>query len=460
MVVALKLRSKADTEAEIAERSGPIEQARYVCGIGAMQTAAAIPRVIPITHCGPGCADKQYNALAFCNGYQGGGWGGGGVAPSTNATQREVIFGGTERLNELIDSSLSILEADLFVVVTGCIPDLVGDDVGSVVRGFQKRGDPVVYAETGGFRGNNFIGHEVVTRAIIDQYVGPYTGEREVGLVNVWSLLPYQNTFWRGDLAEIKRLLEGIGLRVNLLFGPDSEGVAEWKAIPQAEFNLVLSPWLGLQTAEHLEAKYGQPFLHLPVIPIGAKQTGEFLRAVAAHAGISEAAEAFIAAEERKYYTYIEAFSEFYSQYRWGLPSKFAIASDAAYALAISKFAVRQLGILPARIVITDNPPVEYREAIVAEFRTLDHDVSVDIEFAEDSFTIHELIREAKFGHKPPLILGSTWERDLAKDMKGFIVEVSFPASYEVVVARSYVGYRGALALIERIYTTIVGRSA
>jgi nitrogenase molybdenum-iron protein beta chain len=196
MVVALKQRTTGLPG--VSEQPGPIEQLRYACSIGAMQTAAAIPRVIPITHCGPGCADKQHNALTGANGNQGGGWGGGGVAPSTNASQREVIFGGTERLEELIEATLQILEADLFVVVTGCIPDLVGDDVGSVVRGFQSRGAPVVYAETGGFRGNNFTGHEVVTRAIIDQFVGAYDGPRELGLVNLWSLLPYQNTFWRG----------------------------------------------------------------------------------------------------------------------------------------------------------------------------------------------------------------------------------------------------------------------
>ena len=458
MVVALKQRN---TELPgDNEQLSTIEQLRYACSIGAMQTAAAIPRVIPITHCGPGCADKQHNALVGANGNQGGGWGGGGVAPSSNATQREVIFGGTERLEELIEATLQILEADLFVVVTGCIPDLVGDDVGSVVRGFQSRGAPVVYAETGGFRGNNFTGHEVVTRAIIDQFVDAYDGPREAGLVNLWSLLPYQNTFWRGDLAEIKRLLEGIGLRVNLLFGPDSAGVSEWQAIPRAQFNLVLSPWLGLDTAKHLELKYGQPFLHIPQIPIGAKAAGEVLREIAAFAGISDTAEPFIVEEEWKCYLYIEAFSEFYSQYRWGLPARFAIAADAAYALALSKFALRQLGLLPASVVVTDNPPIEYRDTIVAEFRALDHDTTSEVEFLEDSYLIHERIRAADFGHKPPLILGSTWERDLAKEIKGILLEVAFPASYEVVLTRSNVGYRGALTLLEQIYSTTVRRTA
>ncbi len=440
---------------------GPIEQVRYACALGAMQSVAAIPRAIAITHCGPGCADKQCGALAFNNAYQGGGWGGLGVAPSTNATQREVIFGGEDRLRELITHTLDLMEADLFVVLTGCIPDLIGDDVPSVVKDFQARGAPMVYAGTGGFRGNNYTGHEVVTRAIIDQFAGPYEGPRETGLVNLWSPLPYQDPFWRGDLTELKRLLEGIGLRVNVLFGPGSAGVSEWRAIPRAQFNLVLSPWLGLATAQHLEAKYGQPFLHIPAPPIGGKQTSGVLRRIADFAGLPEPqVEAFIAAEERDYYGYIEAFSEFYSQYRWGLPARFAAVGDAATALALSSFAVRQLGLVPAVVVITDNTPAEHREAVSAAFHALDHDISIEPVFAEDSYEVHAAIRAADFKRKPPLIFGSTWERDLAKELRGFILEVGFPASYEVVLSRGYAGYRGALTLIEHIYTTAISRSA
>ncbi|CUH97007.1 hypothetical protein P22_3133 [Propionispora sp. 2/2-37] len=442
-------------------RTNSIQQIRYVCSIAAMHSAAAIPGVIPIVHCGPGCADKQFMNVGFYNGFQGGGYGGGAVVPSTNSSEKDVVFGGEERLRQLIASSLTILDADLFVVLTGCIADLVGDDVGSVVGEFQEQGVPIVYAETGGFKGNNFTGHELVTRAIIDQYVGAYDGPKQQGLVNVWSLLPYHNTFWRGDLAEVKRILEGIGFTVNILFGTESQGVSEWKRIPQAQFNLVLSPWLGLQTVRHLAEKYGQPFLHVPVIPIGAQETSRFLRQVAEFAGLDPAkTEAFIQAEEKMYYRYLEDFADFYAEYWWGLPAKFAVVGDSAYNLAITKFLVNQLGVIPGKQIITENPPEEYREAIRKQYHSIAEDVSTDVEFEEDSYHIHQILRRTNFGHKPPIIFGTTWERDLTKEMKGSIVEIGFPASYEVVLSRSYIGYRGALSLIEKIYTTTVSASA
>jgi nitrogenase molybdenum-iron protein beta chain len=440
-------------------KSESISRARYGCAVGAMQSAVAIPGTMPIADCGPGCADKQYASLAFYNGFQGSGYGGGASHPSINTTEKEVVFGGNDRLRELIQASTKVLKADLFVVTTGCISDIVGDDVASVVGEFQRRNVSVVYAETGGFMGNNFIGHEVVVKAVIDQYVGDFSGEKEQGLVNIWTELPYQNTFWRGDLAEIKRVLEGIGLKVNILFGHGSGGVEEWKTIPKAQFNIVIHTWLGLSVAEHLSEKYGQPFLHFPTIPIGSIATGNFLRDVGKYAKIdSKKVESFIESEERDYYKYMEEFSEFFSEYFFGVPSKFAVVTDSAYALAITKFAVNQLGLIPVKVILTENPPEEHRESIREQFRSIADGVSIEAEFIEDGFVIEEEIRNSD--RKPAILFGTTWDRDIAKEVGAGVVEVSFPASYEVVLSRSYVGYRGALSLIEKIFTVTIGASA
>ncbi|MHB8064526.1 MAG: nitrogenase component 1 [Ruminiclostridium sp.] len=440
-------------------KTNSISRPRYGCAIGAMYTASAIPRVMPITHCGPGCADKQYVSLAFYNGFQGGGYSGGAVPPSANISEKEVVFGGNERLRELIQGSIKIMDADLFVVLTGCIPDIVGDDIPSVVSEFQKKGVPIVYAETGGFRGNNLIGHEIVVRAIIDQFVGDYKGHKIQNIVNVWTEVPYQNTYWRGDLSEIKRILEGIGLTVNILFGHDSKGVSEWKDIPRAAFNLVISPWVGLEIAEYLQEKYEQPYLHIPAIPIGALETSEFLRKVSEFAKLdSDKTEAFIKKEEENYYKYLEDFSDFYSEYWWGVPARFAVVSDSAYNLAITKFLVRQLGLISVRQIITENTPEKYKEQIREEFRHIDHDVSIEVEFLEDGYQIEESLRTAP--EKPAIIFGTTWDRDIAKELKGNIVEIGFPSSYEVVLSRSYVGYRGALSIIEKIFTAAISASA
>ena len=56
-------------------------------------------------------------------------------------------------------------------------------------------------------------------------------------------------------------------------------------------------------------------------------------------------------------------------------------------------------------------------------------------------------------------MFGSTWEAAVAGEIGAPLVEISYPATDEVVIARSYVGYRGALQLLERTYTTVVRQS-
>jgi len=73
------------------EQTNTIGKPRYGCAIAALYTAIAIPGVVPITHCGPGCVDKQSSAFSVANGMQGGG---GAVVPSVNAGEKEIVFGG------------------------------------------------------------------------------------------------------------------------------------------------------------------------------------------------------------------------------------------------------------------------------------------------------------------------------------------------------------------------------
>jgi nitrogenase molybdenum-iron protein beta chain len=83
----------------------------------------------------------------------------------------------------------------------------------------------------------------------------------------------------------------------------------------------------------------------------------------------------------------------------------------------------------------------------------------VEVSFTEDGYIVQKLLRETDFGQKRPLLLGTGWERATAKQLNGFLVEIGLPATGEVVLSRSNVGYRGALTLIERIYSTILTAS-
>ncbi|HEX3015334.1 MAG TPA: nitrogenase component 1 [Desulfobacteria bacterium] len=431
-----------------------IEQPRYSCALGAQQSVIAIKRAVPIVHAGPGCSGKIQQLIG-----QGEGYAGGSTIPCTNSSESEIVFGGEDKLRGVINGAFKVIDADLFVVLTGCTAEIVGDDVGQITKDFQDSGRPIVYAETGGFKSNNYISHETVVNAIVNQYVDKFASEKAPkigGLVNVFATLPYQDPYWNGNLIELKRILEGIGLKVNILFGEESGGVSEWLTIPQAEFNILVSAWSGLEIVKHLKDKYGTPYYHFPYLPIGGAETSKFLRGVAEFGGLDTAkAETFISSEEAKFYAYIERTADFMLEFRYGIPRTFYTILDAGYAVGFAKYLVNELGIIPARQYVVDDTPEKYQEAVREQFRQISELRSADVTFSIDGGQIQAEIRKNPAKNRA-LILGSGWERDLANDIGADLLTVSVPVTYRLVLNCGYAGYNGGLRAIEDIYDRVL----
>jgi nitrogenase molybdenum-iron protein beta chain len=432
-----------------------IQSPRHGCALGGQQTVVAIERAIPILHAGPGCGAKLHRGLALAGGYQGAGYAGADAMPCTNMIEKDVVFGGTDKLRDVIEGTLKIMDGDFFVVLTGCTADIIGDDVGSVVGEFQDQGIPIVYAETGGFKGDAYKGHELVLQAIITQHLKPVS-QKEKGLVNIFASVPRHDPFWEGDLQELRELLAGIGLKANILFGFSSGGIKALNAIPAAEFNLVVSPYIGLKTAELLLEKFATPYLHIPVLPAGGRETSKFLRIVAEFAGtVSPETEAFIARKEAEFYHYIVRAADVLTEYRLNQPKRFYNINDAAHALAFSKFLVNELGYFPIHQYITEDVPEEYQEAIAGYFQELAPGIASEVTFTQDGGKIIEEIT----GSKPlttPLLLASSWEVDIAKNINGLHVSAALPIIDRLILKRTYVGYTGGLNLVEDIYSRLL----
>lgn len=434
-----------------------IEQPRYTCALGVQQSVLAIPRAIPILHSGPGCSSKV-SAIKNSAGQQGEGYAGGAHVPCSNATENDVVFGGERRLHETIQGALKVMDGDLFVVLTGCTADIVGDDVPSVVNDYKEEGYPIIQVETGGFKGNNYYGHNLFLKEMIEQYVGEGKPKVRKGLVNVFSVIPYQNPNWRGDLEVIKQLLVSIGLEVNILFGHESKGVSEWKDIPNAQFNLVLSPWVGLEAAELLHKKYKTPFLHYPVVPVGSEETSRFLRTVGDFAEIEkDKVEEIIRKQEERFYKYFVDTADFFTEIKNGLPYELYTIADATYGLGVSKFLIQELGYTPKRAFLIDHVPERYKGFITSEFEKLDIEYVGNVHYEEDGGRIESIIRKDKNRPQKTLILGSQWENDLANEIEAAITYLSIPILENLILNKSYFGYGGGLRLIEDIYSNIIG---
>lgn len=426
-----------------------LDKQRYKCALGAMQTVQAIERALPILHSGPGCAQKLSENTGSS------GYFSPNIFPCTSINEKDVVFGGVKKLDSTIENSLKVIDADLYVVLTGCIPEIVGDDSGEVVSRFEDAKKPVIYAPTAGFKGNNYKGHEQVIDAIIEQYLTK-SDKTKKGLVNIWADVPYQDLFWLGNLRELENLVRELGLIPNTIFG-FRRGIDNINKIPEAEFNLLVSPWVGLGNMKKMEQKLGIPYLHYPTLPIGATQTSHFLRTVGKFAGVEEEkVESVIKEHEDYYYYLIERYADLFLENRV-INKQFSVIADAQYALGITKFLANDLGLVPAKQFVVDDTPKKFRDQITEEFKKLNFGLEAEVSFETDGYKIHEEIRQHDY-HGYPLILGGYYEKEVTEDLKGNFLNISWPVQDKVVFDSCYVGYTGGIKLIEDIYTVAVQR--
>ena len=159
-----------------------LDQPRYKCALAAMQTVHAITGAIPILHSGPGCAAKLNDNNGTSGRFS------PNIFPCSSVSEKEVVFGGTGKLRSTIENALKVIDADLFVVLSGCTSEIIGDDIEEVAGNFADAEKPVLWAKTPGFKGNNYLGHDWILKSIFEQYLED--GETEKGLVNLFVSPP------------------------------------------------------------------------------------------------------------------------------------------------------------------------------------------------------------------------------------------------------------------------------
>ncbi|WP_407436899.1 nitrogenase component 1 [Treponema sp.] len=423
-----------------------IDQPRYKCALAAMQTIQSIPGAVPILHSGPGCASKLNDNSGS------GGHFAPNAYPCSLVSEKEVVFGGIKKLRNTVENALNVMDAQLFVVISGCTTEIIGDDIQEVAEDFFTIERPVIWAKTPGFKGNNYLGHDWILKSIFEQYLTKLETKPKIkGLVNIFAGTPQQDPFWLGNLRELEKLIKSIGLISNTIFGA-GRSLENIKKIRQAEYTILVSPWVGSESAEYLEKEFDIPLLKYPVLPIGAAETSKFLRTVGefCHAD-KDLVEKVIREKESEYYYYLERFAD--TLLETGLLGKrFSIVSEAQYTLAITKFLVNDLGFFPLTQFITDDTPEKYRNKITEEFKKLNYDISAEVEWSTDGNAIHKKIKALDF-EGIPLIIGSYWEKEIAKEIKGRYVNISYPVINRLVINGSIAGYSGGLKLLEDIYS-------
>jgi nitrogenase molybdenum-iron protein beta chain len=437
-----------------------IERAKFSCALGgALTTIAGIPRVVPIVHAAGGCAAALSGTYNLASGYRGTGYCGGTMIPTSNISENNIVFGGEKRLEEQIENSLRILDADLYVVVTGCQVEIIGDDAVGVARRFKDK--KVIGASTPGFLGNTFKGYDAVLNAIITEVI-ELSEIKEEKTINILGVVPGHDVFYRGNLDEIKRLLGLIGVKVNTFFGT-GESIAAIRNYGKASLNVVLSSRAGVVPAKIFKNVHNIPYIQAD-LPIGPTGTEEFLKIIGAALNIDELLiHRVIKKEKEIYYSFLERIVDIYSDIdfqRYAL-----IVADSYYAFALTRFIANDLGWIPHFTSINDIEEESEQQSYLAKFEAINSETKPSVYFEQNAGITLKEIRNSWPNNKnqkyydalgPAYVIGSGIERGLADKIGAGFLSVAFPVSNRVILNKGYAGFTGGLTLIEDLISTLV----
>lgn len=429
--------------------SKSIERGRYGCNLhGAIQTITQIQGVVPILHSTSGCglqhdiAKKVGSAYAaYVQGYE---------IPSSNVYEKQVIFGGTSRLREQIKNTVKVMKGDLYVTLSGCESEMVGDDSISMTQEIVDQGEKAINYKAPGFKGDQYIGYEGIVSTLIDKLPGVYENvTEEINdnriQINILGIIPVQDIYWQGNLDEIQRVLQSLGIEVNKLLGY-RQSINNWRRMNTANLNIVVSKW-GLEAAKKLKKLYHTPYIVVDNIGMGPDAMELLVDQIAKKIPIKvEIARDFFRAEKERFRYALKQIAEYY--YDYDFQKSVVIVGDESTTIRYADFLTRYLGMEILAILITDFVGEETSQKPSEYLRSL----AYGIYYKKDTREISQIIEETN----PELVLGSSLEEGIARSLGAYHYTISYPAYNKVIISSCDVGYEGGIGLIENLSSVLL----
>ena len=174
---------------------------------------------------------------------------------STDLREKDVIFGGVQKLEAAIEEIALRYHPKLIFVYATCIVGVIGDDVEAVCKKmsekYQMHVEPV---KSPGFSGNKATGYKMACNAIMN-VIKPYADRPKKKGINILGDFNLAGEMWI-----IKKYMKLIGIPVVSAFTGDSDYDSMIKA-PEAVLNVVQCAGSSTYLANRMEEEMGIPYI-------------------------------------------------------------------------------------------------------------------------------------------------------------------------------------------------------
>lgn len=350
----------------------------------------------------------------------------------TNMNERDIIYGGTEKLRNAVKGIYERYSPEHVVILSSCCPGIIGDDFNDVVEEARdKYRMSIGWLDTSGFKSGYWPNGYDLAHQYIVEHIMEIPEEIEENTVNIIS---YGNAA-SADEKECARLLEALGLKPQLPMSVPYTSVENIKRAPYAKANAMMCLTYGWNFCKQMNERFGTEY-SLESHPIGSFYTKKWIRAIAEIFHKKDEAEELICFEE-------EAIKERLEWLRGELSDK-KIAITAGHDKAPSLLAMAlELGMKVCYVGL-----VTYDDLVKDKIDEVTKMFNYDVELHVFPQTYEEVPLIKK--HAPDVFLGPA-----GLTPKNVMVQIPSVSTHFNDFIGPYFGFRGLLNFGQEILNAI-----
>ena len=363
--------------------------------------------------------------------------------PCTYLDGADFVYGTAEKVEAALRYFGEKFRFDLLVIVDSPGASLIGDELKELAARVLPH-KPVAVLESPGYSEFFSDGYDRAVSTLLRQLsvFAPRKPRGQKPRVNLLGVSIWHR-YWEGDLEEMRRLLGLCGIEVNCCLCAGCT-MAEVRALPDADLNLLLYPEMGRDTAAFLEERFGTPCYVFDGPPVGFRATEEAFREICARLG-TDAAPLLTESERSRAEAWFQL-NDLDQMNYLSSGSTFAVEGMDSVALAYTSFLTEYLGLTPECVSLTGSPDGGTREKLRALLRSCR---------AEDAELRDILDSRAELVFADANTIAALHTRQDA--FSG--IEISLPGmGYVDFVKKTHLGLRGALFLTEQAVNGLMSR--